>query len=113
MNRGAPYPAAPGSSPKNIIYTFINYCQICICIEKRTKINKRGRVWPIFIKKIEMKCCGCGEVVTVLSFYFDDPNLNPIEAISFESVKLCEKNKINKKRKGLDHFYNFKITFSM
>ena len=26
----------------------LRFCQICLCIEERTKINKKCRVWPIF-----------------------------------------------------------------
>ena len=47
------HPAAPGSSPKHTIYAFISYSQIVcfICHVKRTNI--KGRVWPIFKKKLD------------------------------------------------------------
>ena len=39
--------AVPGSNPKYTIQAFT----IVYCIDKRMKI-KRGRVWPVFLKKI-------------------------------------------------------------
>ena len=46
---------------------------------------------------------GDGYVVSVLTFYSDDPSSNPAEAYSL-SVKLCLKRmKINKNMPGLAH----------
>ena len=50
--RSLPIPEVCGSNPVigKIYWTFV-YCQLCI---EKTKINKkRGREWPIFLRKIQ------------------------------------------------------------
>ena len=47
------HPAAPGSNPMHTIYGFLFIFKfygryICDCVEKRTKINKKGPDGPIF-----------------------------------------------------------------
>ena len=46
------HPAAQGSSPKHAIYafSFIVFVLYLSC-EKNENKQKRGRVWPIFLKK--------------------------------------------------------------
>ena len=48
---------------------------------------------------------GGGQVVSVLTFYSDDPSSNPADASSFSTQFVIEKNENkNKKRPGLAHF---------
>ena len=49
---------------------------------------------------------GRGQVVSVRSFYSNDPSSNHAEVYSFYSVKLFEKYKKNKKRPGIAHLKN-------
>ena len=46
------HPAVPGSNPKHTISAFVvKFCTIFVSgLRKRSKINKRGRFWPIFKK---------------------------------------------------------------
>ena len=46
-----------GSNPKHTINDFlVKFCTIFVkFLEKRTKINNRGRVWPIFFQNYEIK----------------------------------------------------------
>ena len=50
------HPSDPGSNSNHTIYAFCSllYC-ICRCIRKRTKINKRGLVWPMFKKVFKLE----------------------------------------------------------
>ena len=55
------HPAAPGSSPKHTIYAFSIYIVQTVYLsiefecEKNENKTKRGRDWPIFLKKIVNK----------------------------------------------------------
>ena len=52
-----------------------------------------------------MGCGGGVQVISLLTFYSNDPSSNPAEANSF-SVKMClKRTKINKKRQGVGPFF--------
>ena len=48
---------------------------------------------------------GCGQVVSVLAFYSDDPSSNPAEAYSFSVNFVFEKNQNKQKEGGVGHFF--------
>ena len=43
---------------------------------------------------------GCGQVVSMLAFYSDDPSSNPTEDDSFYSLNCLKSTKINEKEAG-------------
>ena len=43
---------------------------------------------------------GCGQVVSMLAFYSDDPSSNPAEDDSFYSLNCLKSTKINEKEAG-------------
>ena len=47
---------------------------------------------------------GCGQVVSVLAFYFDDPSSNPADAYSFSVKSVYEKNGNKQKEAGVGPF---------
>ena len=49
-----------------------------------------------------------GQVVSVLTFYSDNPSLNPADVCSFSVKFVFEKNESKRKKiPGLSHFYTF------
>ena len=47
---------------------------------------------------------GCGQVVSVLAFYFDDPSSNPADAYSFSVKSVYGKNGNKQKEAGVGPF---------
>ena len=66
---------------------------------------------------MQTKGCGGDQVVSVLTFYSDDPSSNPAEVYNFPVKLLLKRTKINKKEAGFlfflkknFHTYPFCIT---
>ena len=54
---------------------------------------------------------GCGQVVSVLAFYSDDPSSNPAEAYSFSCKIVFEKNKNKQKESRVGIVQKFFFEF--
>ena len=57
------------------------------------------------LKNLERWGRGGGQVVSVLTFYSNDPSSNPAEVYNVSVKLLLKRTKINKKEAGLAHFF--------
>ena len=71
VERSFPIPEVRGSNPvfgKNLYWTFV-CCQLCV---EKTKIKKRGREWPIFLKvKTNLRTFWATLKFNLATFYFN------------------------------------------
>ena len=59
-----------------------------------------------FLKKLHFNSLGRGgQVVSVLTFYFNDPSSNAAEVCNVYPVNCMNGTKINNKEDWVDHFY--------
>ena len=60
---------------------FSHYSSGVLIYDRRVFVRLATSVW--LVKTIDKKCCGGGQVVSILVFYSYDPSLYPTEAYSF------------------------------